>query len=177
LNGLWIGAWSLKTLYRQVKFDVMTMRTQKISFLSLILILLSSVAVTLMSDRPMVMGDGSALSHPMVRIVDHNGGPIEDATVIVLANGTLYAEATTSSGWAVFQSFDGGTFPPGSTYSATKDGYRTIEWSQGDPIPPMVISRKDDTVLVILLIALTVISALILLAFSFKGRPKKGRDS
>jgi hypothetical protein len=153
------------------------MRSQNIVYLLLIIIILSSIAVTLLSDISLGMGAGSALSHPRVRIVDPNVEPIEGVTVLVLSNGTYYTEKTSSSGWAVFENFEGETFPPGSTYSATKEGYRTVEWSQGDPIPPMLLSRKDDTILVILLIALSVLSVLILLALSFKGRPKKGRDS
>jgi hypothetical protein len=155
----------------------MTMSTLKITCLSLITILLSAAAVTLLLEAPLVVGDGSPLSHPRVRIVDPNGEPIEGATVLVLANGTYYTKSTTSSGWAVYENFEGEMFPPGSTFTATKEGYRTVEWSQGDPVPSMVISRKDDTILVILLIALTVLSVLILLALSFKGRPKKDGDS
>jgi hypothetical protein len=153
------------------------MSALKITYLSLVMILLSSMASAIFSDVTSGLGAGSALSHPRVRILDPNGEPIEDVTIAILANGTFYTGTTSSSGWAVFEDFDGEKFPPGSGYAATKEGYRTIEWSQGDPVPPMLISREDDTILVILLIALTVLSVLILLVLSFKGRPKKERDS
>lgn len=136
--------------------------------LAFILIALSALSVPLIADgKDLSMAD---TSHPRVRILDPDGRPIEGVTVTAVFNGTYHNGTTGSSGWAVFADIDDGTFPPGTRFSASKEGFRTIEWSQGDPIPTMVVAREDDTLLVVLLLVMAAISVLVLLALSFREK-------
>lgn len=111
--------------------------------------------------------------HPRVRILDREGEGLSGVEVIAeTSTGSNYA-VTGIDGWAVFEDIIGATFPPGTELSASREGYRTIRWTHGDPVPPMGKERKDDTLLVIILLLLTFSSVAILVLLGLKGRDRQ----
>jgi len=104
------------------------------------------------------------LKHPSVRILDADGAPVPGVVVIVTVGDDTYSEVTDEDGVAEFQDLVGEYFPDGSKFKATKDGYRDIEWTDDERIPPFEKESTDDN-----LIFLLVLLAIILVAVAIAG--------
>ena len=111
--------------------------------------------------------------HPRVRILDREGEGLSGAEVTAETSSGSHSAVTGIDGWAVFEDIAGATFPPGTELSASREGYRTIRWTHGQPIPPMGREREDDTLLVILLLLLTFSSVAILVILGLRGRDRQ----
>ncbi|MDG6226129.1 MAG: carboxypeptidase-like regulatory domain-containing protein [Candidatus Thermoplasmatota archaeon] len=113
--------------------------------------------------------------HPRIRILDREGEGLSGVEVIAETSTGSHSAVTGIDGWAVFEDITGATLPPGTELSASREGYRTIRWTHGDPVPPMGKERKDDTLLVIVLLLLTFSSVAILVILGLKGRDRQER--
>jgi len=99
-------------------------------------------------------------THPKVRILDKDGEPVEGVTVKATVNGTVYTATTDEEGWAIFTGFEG-DFPPGTEFSAEKEGYKKITWREGETPPPLEKEEKQERDYIYLLLLLVVILLLI----------------
>jgi hypothetical protein len=111
--------------------------------------------------------------HPIIRMLDSEGDPIQGARVEVEANGRHYNAITDAKGDVEFVQFVGREFPIGSSFTARADGYVTVSWKQGDEVP-YLSSEGDEsetlTVLIILLITISAVIGLILIRGFLSGR-------
>ncbi|RLF70001.1 MAG: hypothetical protein DRN55_09025, partial [Thermoplasmata archaeon] len=100
-----------------------------------------------------------------VRILDKDGEPVEGVTVKATVNGTVYTATTDEEGWAIFTGFDG-DFPPGTEFSAEKEGYEKISWSEGEPVPKLKEKKGEGFpyIYLILVLVLFIVTLGVLLA-------------
>jgi len=114
------------------------------------------------------------VEHPRVVIRDEDGGPISGVKVTMTVGNDTYEAYTDATGAAVFTDLIGFEFPDGAKFRAEKDGYRSVEWEEGEPVPKMPREDEggDDLVLVLILIGVVilVVAGAVLLTASSKKK-------
>ena len=114
-----------------------------------------------------------AAHHPNVTIFDKDGDPLEGVKVTARSNGTVYVAYTDENGFAEFPEFDG-EFPEGTSFKAEKDGYETVEWTEGEPIPEMGKDAGEPAdALMIAMIVLVIVLAAAALVIFFLSKKKE----
>jgi len=116
--------------------------------------------------------------HPSVTLLDENGDPIGNVVVTVTVNETIYVAITDENGEAEFDELDGDSFPEGTTFTAVKDGFEDLEWTDGDEMPEMVEEKKkeqnDIVFYIVIVLVLILVAVLIFVLLSNRKASEEG---
>lgn len=102
--------------------------------------------------------------HPSVEITDDSGKTVQGVKVVAETEEKSYVSHTNTTGVAVFYQYDNGSFPDGTTYSASKYGYVDITWDEGEEVPEISSEEDEDPTTILVIIAILLLVFIVIMA-------------